>query len=241
MGKTIAIASGKGGTGKTMVSANLGATLSRKGYSVILVDMDTGLRNLDLYLGLENNVVFDVGDVLGDVCTIKQAIIKDKVFPGLYFLAASPSADGVNISSTHTKLLYETLEKFFDYVIVDCPAGITDSFKTALGGVKNVVLVVNPEFASLRHCETMISLLEKNEISNYYFIVNKVNVKMMQEGFTPSLEEMDIRLKGKIIGVIREDINIKISTNMGLPVTYIKDSGPALNFDRIADRLIGLI
>lgn len=240
MGKTIAIASGKGGTGKTMVSANLGTALSKKGYSVLLADMDTGMRNLDLYLGLENKVVFDVGDVLNDVCSIKQAIIKNKKFPNMFFLPASPCIDDEEFPQSHVRILFEALENSFDYVIVDCPSG-REGLITATECADNVILVVNPELSSLRYCDSMVSTLEKKGVKNCFFIVNKANIKLINEGFAPSLREMDDKLRGKIIGIVRDDINIKISTNMGLPVTYIEDSAPSDNFERIAERLVELL
>ena len=150
MGKAIVIASGKGGTGKTMFAANLGATLARQGHKVVLIDLDTGLRNLDLYLGLENNIVYDVNDVLTGVCRIKQALVKDKSFPGLFFMAASPQKPNGEITPLHIKVLCNKLKEKFDYIIIDSPAGIDDGMVVASGGVDIGVIVVNPEYASLR-------------------------------------------------------------------------------------------
>ena len=139
MGKVIVVASGKGGTGKTTVVANLGATLAMEGQRTLVVDMDMGLRNLDLYLGLESNVVYDVSDVMNGVCRIKQALIKDKSFPGLYLMAASPKRADGEITPLHMKVLCEKLRGQFDYIIVDGPAGIDDGLAVASAGADMAV------------------------------------------------------------------------------------------------------
>ena len=133
MSKIIAITSGKGGTGKTMFVANIGAMLAKRGHKVCVIDMDTGLRNLDLYLGLENNVVYDVADVLNGVCRIKQALIKHKSFPGLFFMAASPKPDEGEFTPLHMQVLCAKLSRKFDYIVVDCPAGLDDGLAIAEG------------------------------------------------------------------------------------------------------------
>ena len=155
MGKTIVIASGKGGTGKTMFTANIGAMMAKHGYKVCLIDMDQGLRNLDLYLGLEDNVVYDVNDVLNGVCRIKQALIKDKMFPGLTFMAASPKSDAGEITPLHMKVLCDKLNDMFDYTLIDCPAGMDDGLQVALGGADKAIVVMTPEYASLRDAESI--------------------------------------------------------------------------------------
>lgn len=237
MGKTIVIASGKGGTGKTMFSANLGATLAGNGHKVVLVDMDTGLRNLDLYLGLENNVVYDVCDVLNGVCRIKQALIKDKRFPGLFFMAASPRPDDGEITPLHVKILCEKLSEIFDYVLIDAPAGLDDGLAIALGGADEVILVITPEFSSIRDCETVALTLKEQGIKNIHYILNKVNVKLMKSGFAPSISEFPREITERIIGLVQFDENIHISTNMGVPIVYMKDTYIWKNFKKIAARV----
>ncbi|MBR5230162.1 MAG: septum site-determining protein MinD [Firmicutes bacterium] len=237
MGKTFVIASGKGGTGKTMFSANLGATLAGNGHKVVLVDMDTGLRNLDLYLGLENNVVYDVSDVLNGVCRIKQALIKDKRFPGMFFMAASPRPDDGEITPLHVKVLCEKLEAVFDYVIIDAPAGLDDGLAIALGGADEVLLVITPEFSSVRDCETVSQELKKQGISNIHYVLNKVNVKLMKSGLAPSLRDFPSDITDKIIGLVQYDENIHISTNMGVPVVSMGETYIRKNFRAIAARV----
>ena len=237
MGKTIVIASGKGGTGKTMFAANLGATLAVNGHKVVLVDMDTGLRNLDLYLGLENNVVYDVSDVLNGICRIKQALIKDKRFPGMFFMAASPKPDDGEITPLHVKVLCDKLSAVFDYVIIDAPAGLDDGLAIALGGADEVLLVITPEFSSIRDCETVSMILEEQGIRNIHYILNKVNVKLMKAGLAPSLRDFPREITDRIIGLVQFDDNIHISTNMGVPVVSMGDTYIRKNFRTIAGRV----
>jgi len=237
MSKTIVVASGKGGTGKTMFSANLGATLAKKGRKVVLVDMDTGLRNLDLYLGLENNVVYDVNDVLNGVCRIKQALIKDKSFPGLFFMAASPKPDDGETTPLHVKVLCDKLRQAFDYVIIDAPAGLDDGLAVALGGADEVLLVITPEFSSIRDCETVTAALKEQGMTNVHYILNKVNVKLMKAGLAPSLRDFPREITERILGMIQYDENIHISTNMGVPIVFMEDTYINKNFKNIASRI----
>lgn len=238
MGKSIVIASGKGGTGKTMVSANLGATLSRLGHQVIVIDMDTGLRNLDLYLGLENNVVYDVNDVMNGVCRIKQAIIRDKSFPGLSFMAASPKRSDTEITPLHMKVLCDKLKEMYDYVIIDAPAGMDDNLLIAIGGADHIVLVINPEIASMRDAEMMTAFLAETDGSyQIHYLINKLNLKLVRAGLAPSVEEVTRGMRGQVLGLIPYDENIHISTNLGVPIAFMPESPIAQNFVRIAERI----
>ena len=237
MGKAIVIASGKGGTGKTMFATNLGATLARQGHKVVLVDLDTGLRNLDLYLGLENNIVYDVNDVLTGVCRIKQALVKDKTFPGLYFMAASPQKPDGEITPLHIKILCAKLKKKFDYVVIDAPAGIDDGMVVASGGVDMGVIVVNPEYASLRNSEIVRRTLEEQGISNIAYVVNKINLELIESGRAPSFDEVTKNIREKIVGIIKEDESIHISTNLGIPIVVMAETYIAKSFDAMAERI----
>lgn len=237
MGKAIVIASGKGGTGKTMFAANIGATLARQGHKVVLIDLDTGLRNLDLYLGLENNVVYDVNDVLTGVCRIKQALVKDKSFPGLSFMAASPQKPNGEITPLHIKVLCTKLKEKFDYVIIDAPAGIDDGMVIASGGVDMGIIVVNPEYASLRNAEMVKKTLEEQGVSKIAYVVNKINLELIESGRAPSFEEVTKSIREKIVGIIREDENIHISTNLGIPIVVMSETYIAKSFDAMAERI----
>lgn len=237
MGKVIVVASGKGGTGKTMFTANLGATLALMGKKVVVVDMDTGLRNLDLYLGLENNVVYDVYDVMNGVCRIKQALIKDKSFPGLYLMAASPRRPDGETTPLHMKVLCSKLAEKFDYVIVDGPAGIDDGLAVAAGGADMATVIVSPDYASSRDGEMVRLVLQEMGVPKIGFVVNKLNMDMIKKGFAPDVSDIVKGYKRDLLGVIQMDENIHVSTNLGVPIVFMQDTYIADNFRNIAKRL----
>ena len=237
MGKVIVVASGKGGTGKTTVVANLGATLAMEGQRTLVVDMDMGLRNLDLYLGLESNVVYDVSDVMNGVCRIKQALIKDKSFPGLYLMAASPKRADGEITPLHMKVLCEKLRGQFDYIIVDGPAGIDDGLAVASAGADMAVVVVSPDYAAARDGEMVRLVLKEMGIERVGFVVNKLNMEMIRKGFAPDVSEIVLGFQRELLGVIQYDENISISTNLGVPVVFMRETYIADNFRKISRRI----
>ena len=237
MGKVIVVASGKGGTGKTTMVANLGATLAMEGYRTLVIDMDMGLRNLDLYLGLESNVVYDVSDVMNGVCRIKQALIKDKSFPGLYLMAASPKKADGEITPLHMKVLCEKLKEQFDYIIVDGPAGIDDGLAVASAGAEMAVVVVSPDYAAARDGEMVRLVLKEMGIEKVGFIVNKLNMEMIRKGFAPDVSEIVRGFQRELLGVIQSDENISISTNLGVPVVFMQETYIADNFRKISRRM----
>lgn len=237
MGKVVVVASGKGGTGKTMFAANLGATLALSGYKTVLLDMDTGLRNLDLYLGLENNVVYDVNDVMTGLCRIKQALIRDKSFPGLYLMAASPKKPDGEITPLHVKVLCSRLLEKFDYIIVDGPAGIDDGLAIAAGGADMAVIVVSPDYASVRDGEMVRMVLKEQGVEKIGFIVNKLNMDMIKQGFAPEFSEVVRDFHRDLLGVIQFDENINISTNLGVPIVFMRETYIAENFNKISERV----
>jgi len=237
MGKAILIASGKGGTGKTMFAVNLGATLAKTGKSVVILDMDLGMRNLDLYFGVENNVVYDVHDVLTGVCRIKQALIRDKRFERLYVMAASPFRDDGTITPLHMQVLCAKLKSTYDYVIIDAPSGIDDGLVISSAGADSCIIVTTPEYSALRDADTLDRELLRLGIKERCIILNKVIAEMMSAGYAPRLREITSMLRPPLAGVIQADENIQISTNLGIPIvlkegTYIQE-----NFVRIMERL----
>ena len=237
MGRVFLIASGKGGTGKSMFSVNFGATLARRGSSVVLVDMDLGLRNLDLYFGLENHVVYDVYDVLTGVCRIKQALIRDKRFDDLYLMAAPPARDDGTLTPLHLQVLCEKLKNTYDYVIIDAPSGIDDGLVLAAAGAEAAVLITTPEYAALRDADSLDRELLHMGIQERYVVLNKVIAEMMNAGYAPRLREITSMLRPPLAGIIQYDENIQISTNLGVPIvlkpgTYIEE-----NFQRITGRI----
>lgn len=240
MSKVHLIASGKGGTGKTMFAVNYGASLAKRGYSVVILDMDMGMRNLDLYCGLENNVVYDVYDVLTGVCRIKQALIKDRRFKSLYLMAASPNRDDGSLTPLHMKVLCDKLRGMYDYIIIDAPSGIDDGLIMAAAGADDCILVTTPEYSSLRDADSLDRELLKLGISKRYLVLNKVIAEMMTAGYAPRLKDITAMLRPSLVGVIQMDENIHISTNLGVPIVLKDDTYIQKNFDNIVDRIESL-
>ncbi len=240
MGKSMLIASGKGGTGKTMVAVNLGATLAQNGKKVLIMDMDLGLRNLDLYLGVENNVVYDVYDVMTGVCRIRQAIIQDKRFENLYMMSASPNREDGYLTPLHMKVLCDRLRENYDYIIIDAPSGIDDGLTVASAGADMVIIVTNPEYSAIRDADAVDRQLLKLGITERYVILNKIIADLINMGYAPSLMEVTELLRPSLIGAIQYDENIQISTNLGIPIVLKDNTYIRANFEKIANRIIDL-
>ena len=241
MGKAIVIASGKGGTGKTMFAANLGVTLARQGHKTVLIDLDNGLRNLDLYLGMENNIVYDVNDVLTGVCRIRQALIKVKAFTGLSFMAASPQKSDGEITPLHIKVLCEKLKKKYDYIIIDAPAGIHDGMVLPTGGCVMAIIVLTPEYASLRNADIVKKTIEAQGIKNIAYVVNRIDLKLIESGKAPTFDEVIRDIRDKVVGIIQEDENIHVSTNLGVPIVSVGDTYISKSFLAMAIRIKRLL
>ena len=238
MGKVILIASGKGGTGKTLFAANIGTLLALRNKKVLLIDMDLGLRNLDLYLGLENKVVYNIMDVLSGVCGIKKALIKDKRFEALYLMAASPYKDNRDITPLHMQVLCERLKNEFDYIIIDAPAGIGDSFEIAAAAADIAVIITEAEYASVRDADVVENKLRDMGITNVCCVINKVNAELMSIGAVPNIADITSKLHMKMIGFIQYDDNVYIATNKGVPIVFKPGTYIEKNFSNILDRII---
>lgn len=238
MGKVILVSSGKGGTGKTMFSVNLGALLAEKGYKTMLMDMEMGLRNMDLYLGMESRVVYNIMDVMSGICRIKKAMIKVGGFENLYFMAASPRRDDRDITPLHMEILCNKLKRYFDYIIIDCPAGINDLFDVSLAPADQAILVTEPETASLRDADVTERYLMDHGITDICIVINKVRADLMRTGMIPGLSTIADMFKGQIVGIIQDDDNIHISTNKGIPIVCKKGTYIEKNFQEIAYRIL---
>lgn len=239
MGKVIVITSGKGGVGKTTSSANLGAALAMKGQKTLLIDTDIGLRNLDVVMGLENRIVYDLIDVIEGTCKPKQAIIKDKRNEFLHLLPAAQSKDKNAVTPEQMKELIETLKEEFDYILVDCPAGIEQGFKNAISAAEEAYVVTTPEISAVRDADRIIGLLEANEIRNPKLIINRLRIEMVKDGNMLSVEDVTDILGVKPIGIVPDDETIVISTNKGEPLVYKGDSLAAKAYLNIAERTLG--
>ena len=182
MGVVYAITSGKGGVGKTTTVANISTGLAMKGYSVAVVDGDIGLRNLDLVMGLENRIVYDIVDVVEEKCKLRQALIKDKRFQELFLLPAAQTRDKSAITEEQMRDLIKQLKEEFDYILIDCPAGIEQGFKNAIIGADKAIVVTMPEISAIRDADRIIGLLESSEIKNPQLIINKLRPEMVRKG-----------------------------------------------------------
>ena len=238
MGEVIVITSGKGGVGKTTTTANIGTALALLGKKVVLVDADIGLRNLDVVMGLENRIVYDLVDVVEKVCRLKQALIRDKRFEGLYLLPAAQTKDKTAVSPQQMQELCEQLKEEFDFVLIDCPAGIEQGFRNAIAGADKALVVTTPEVSAVRDADRIIGLLEANEIHETYLIVNRLRMDMVKRGDMMSSDDVTEILAIDLIGIVPDDENIVISTNQGEPLVG-SDSLAGRAYMNIARRLIG--
>ena len=239
MGKVILIASGKGGTGKTVFTANVGAVLAQRGHKVALIDLDMGLRNLDICLGLENRVVYDVADVLSGLCRIKQALIRDKRFDSLYFMASPPSGKIADITPLHIKVLCKKLLRNFEYILIDAPAGAGENVLTSAAGADIAVIVTVPEYAAVRNADALARALKESGVGSVKYVLNQVRGDLMKTGVMPGLNDISRKLKSDIAGIILHDDNIQLSANAGYPIVCKRGTYIAKNFNKIADKIIG--
>jgi septum site-determining protein MinD len=239
MGESIVVTSGKGGVGKTTTTANIGTGLAALGKSVVLVDGDTGLRNLDVLMGLENRIVFTLLDVIENKCRLKQALIKDKRLQNLYLLPTAQTRDKDDISTEQMLTLIDDLKKEFDYVIIDCPAGIEQGFENAVVGADRALIVVNPEVTSVRDSDRVIGKLDAKGLENHQLIVNRINYQMTKNGDMLDVNDILDSLAIKLIGVVPDDKNITICTNKGEPIVLDNKAMAGQAFKNIAKRIIG--
>ena len=239
MGQVIVITSGKGGVGKTTTSANIGTGLAAIGNRVVLVDTDIGLRNLDVVMGLENRIVYDLVDVTHGNCRLKQALIKDKRFENLCLLPAAQTKDKSAVEPEQMKELCGKLKEEFDYVIIDCPAGIEMGFKNAIAGADKAVVVTTPEISAVRDADRIIGLLEAAELRNPTLIVNRIRPRMVKNGDMMDINDMIDILAIELLGVVPEDEKIVISTNRGEPAVLDMNSWAGQAYRNIAKRITG--
>ena len=238
--RVIVITSGKGGVGKTTTTANIGAALADKGHKVLLIDTDIGLRNLDVVMGLENRIVYDLIDVIEGRCRVSQALIKDKRCPNLVLLPAAQIRDKNDVNTDQMKELIFSLKESFDYILIDCPAGIEQGFKNAIVAADEAIVVTTPEVSATRDADRIIGLLEAAGIKNPRIVVNRLRIDMVKEKNMLSVEDILDILAVKLLGVVPDDENVVISTNKGEPLVYKGDSLAAKAFKNIASRIEGV-
>ena len=239
MGEVIVITSGKGGVGKTTTTANLGSSLAEAGKKVVLVDTDIGLRNLDVVMGLENRIVYDIVDVVEEKCKLRQALIKDKRFEELFLLPAAQTRDKTAINEEQMKELTKKLKEDFDYILIDCPAGIEQGFKNAIAGADRAIVVTTAEISAIRDADRIIGLLESSEIRNPELIVNRLRPNMVKKGEMMEVDDIVDLLSVDLIGVVPDDEYIITQTNKGEPVIKNKKAPSGKAYIEIARRILG--
>ena len=218
MGEVIVITSGKGGVGKTTTTANIGAGLSEAGKKVVVIDTDLGLRNLDVVMGLENLIVYNLVDVIEGHCRLKQALIRDKRYENLYLLPSAQTKDKSAISPGQMKKLTSELKEEFDYILLDCPAGIEQGFQNAIAGADRAIVVTTPEVSAIRDADRIIGLLERNQLRDNHLLINRIRMDMVKRGDMMSVDDVTEILSIPLIGAIPDDEQVVIATNQGNPV-----------------------
>jgi septum site-determining protein MinD len=239
MGRAIVITSGKGGVGKTTATCNLGAAIAQLGRSVVLVDADIGLRNLDVVMGLENRIVYHVVDVVQGKCSAQKALIKDRRLDNLWLLPASQTDDKDAVTTTDMRKLIGELKASHEYVLIDCPAGIEQGFKNAIAGADEAIVVATPEVSSIRDADRVVGLLAAQSISTR-LIVNRISAHLVKKGDMLSQADVIEILALDMLGAVPLDEHVVASTNKGMPAVLEGKSLAAREFARIARRLIGL-
>lgn len=237
--RVITITSGKGGVGKTTATANLGVALALSGQRVVAIDADIGLRNLDVVMGLENRIVYDIVDVAEGYCRLRQALIKDKRVSELYLLPAAQTRDKSAVSPEDMIRVCNELRKDFDFVLVDSPAGIEQGFRNAIAPADKTLIITTPEVAAVRDADRIIGLVEAEEKGPASLIINRLQPEMVRYGNMLTTEDVIEILAIDLIGIVPEDKAIVISTNKGVPIV-LDDKAPAsIAFHNIARRLLG--
>lgn len=239
MGEVIVITSGKGGVGKTTTTANIGTGLALAGKKVVLIDTDIGLRNLDVVMGLENRIVYDLVDVVEGVCRVKQALIKDKRYEGLYLLPAAQTRDKSAVTPEQMINLINELKSEFDYIIIDCPAGIEQGFKNAIAGANRAIVVTTPEVSAVRDADRIVGLLEANELRNPKLLINRVRIDMVKRGDMMTIDDIIDILAIDLIGVVPDDEKIVVSTNKGEPAVTDDKSLAGQAYRNVTKRIQG--
>jgi len=237
--QVIVITSGKGGVGKTTAVANLSTGLAKLGYSVAVIDLDIGLKKLDLILGLENRVIYDIIQVVEGECTLKQALVKDKRFPALYMLPAAQTRNKDDITVEQVKAVIEELKPDFDFIFIDCPAGIEQGFRNSIAAADQAIVVTNPEVSAVRDADRIIGMLESAQFEDIKLLVNRLRPEMVRKGDMLSIDDLIEHLCIDLLGVVPEDQNVVISTNRGEPIILNDNSMAARAFSNVVQRLLG--
>lgn len=238
MSEVIVVTSGKGGVGKTTATANIGTGLSRLNQKTVLVDTDIGLRNLDVVMGLENRIVYNLVDVIEGNCRLKQALIRDKHYANLYLLPAAQTRDKSAVTPEQMQKLTEDLRQHFDYILLDCPAGIEQGFRNAVAGADRAIVVTTPEVSAIRDADRIIGLLEADGMKQMELLINRLRPDLIGRGDMMSVEDVAEILAVPLIGAVPDDTNIVVSSNQGEPLAG-SDTPSGQAFFNVARRILG--
>ncbi|MFD1038617.1 septum site-determining protein MinD [Virgibacillus byunsanensis] len=239
MGEAIVITSGKGGVGKTTTTANIGTALALMEKKVCLIDTDIGLRNLDVVMGLENRIIYDIVDVIEERCKLKQALIKDKRFEFLSLLPAAQTSDKSAVTTEGMKKIIADLKNEYDYIIIDCPAGIEQGFQNAIAGADKAIVVTTPEKSSVRDADRIIGLLEKEKMESPRLVINRIRNHMMKSGDMLDIDDIVQILSIDLIGIVIDDDEVIKASNHGEPVAFQPNSKASIAYRNIARRMLG--
>ncbi|MEB3826291.1 septum site-determining protein MinD [Phormidium sp. CCY1219] len=240
MSRIIVITSGKGGVGKTTTTANIGMALAKRGHTVAVVDADFGLRNLDLLLGLENRIVYTAVEVIAGHCRLEQALVKDKRQPQLALLPAAQNRMKDAVTPAQMKQIVSELVDKFDFILVDCPAGIEMGFQNAIAAAEEAIIVTTPEIAAVRDADRVVGLLEAHDVKKINLVVNRLKPAMVESNDMMSVEDVQEILAINLLGIIPDDERVIVSTNRGEPLVLSDNLSMAgVAFDNIARRLEG--
>ncbi|GGP13653.1 septum site-determining protein MinD [Oceanobacillus neutriphilus] len=240
MGEAIVITSGKGGVGKTTTSANIGTSLALMDKKVCLIDTDIGLRNLDVIMGLENRIIYDIVDVIQGRCKLQQALIKDKRFDYLSLLPAAQTSDKSAVTTEGMKEIVSELKQEYDYIIIDCPAGIEQGFQNAIAGADRAIVVTTPENSSVRDADRIIGLIEKEDmIEPPRLIINRIRNHMMKNGDMLDIDDIVQLLAIDLIGIVADDEEMIKASNKGEPISLSPNFKSSISYRNIARRILG--
>ena len=238
MGEVIVITSGKGGVGKTTTAANIGTGLAMLDKRTVVVDTDIGLRNLDVILGLENRIVYNLVDVINGNCRLKQALIKDKRHPELFLLPSAQTKDKSAVSPEQMIKLTEELREEFDFVLLDCPAGIEQGFANAVAGANKAIVVTTPEVSAIRDADRIIGLLEAQDLRDISLVINRIRPDMVKRGEMMSVDDVQEILAVPLLGILPDDEQVVIATNQGEAIAG-SSSKAGEAFTNISHRILG--
>ncbi|UQS86807.1 septum site-determining protein MinD [Nicoliella spurrieriana] len=240
MGRAIVVTSGKGGVGKTTTSANVGVALALMGKKVCLMDLDIGLRNLDVILGLDNRIIYDIVDVASGRAKLRQALIKDKRFDSLYVLPAAQNTNKNALNPEQVKTIVNEIKQEFDYVFIDCPAGIEQGFLNAIAGADGAIIVTTPEISAVRDADRVIGLLEQHPLQDKpQLIINRIRTNMMEDGDTMDIDEITQHLGIPLLGIVIDDDEVIKTSNHGEPIVMNPENPASQGYRNISRRLTG--